>query len=84
MTLSDIDYIESLPECVKYKPSDWKKLQKELSNFIVIQHQGKIKLKPLEQMYAYFMQSDISPKMATHAILMTLSGATRRDQVVCL
>jgi len=81
MTLTDIDYIESLPNCIEYKDSDWYKLKTELSDYIVTRKDGKL-FKPIENMYNFLMRSDISPKMATHNILFTLSSTTRRDQTI--
>ncbi len=80
---TDLDYIESLPECPKSVLNDWDKLRKELEDYIEAPDSNGTIIYPLQDMYSFYMDTtDISPKFATTAVLFDLSSATRLEQRV--
>ncbi len=82
---TDLEFVESLPECGKFTMKDWEKLKLELEKFIEIPDSNGVLMQPIQDLYAYFMDTtDISPKFATTCILFLLSSATRLDQVVVI
>ena len=63
---TDLEFVESLPECGKFTMKDWEKLRKELEKFIEVLDNENVLLQPIKDLYAYFMDTtDISPKFAT-------------------
>ena len=80
---TDLDFIESLPECGKFVLNDWDKLRKDLERFIEAPDNTGKDQYPIRDLYAHFMDiHDISPKFATTAILFLLSSCTRLEQVI--
>lgn len=80
---NELKFIESHPQFKnEVTIDDWRALSEKLKNFITIKENGK-RVYPMKDLYLYFMDStDISAKMATHAILFALSSATKPEMEV--
>ena len=84
MEINDIDFIESIDDYPVFTPAHWKKLRKDLENFIehTDKKTGEV-TKPFQDCLNYYtFGTDVSDKVAVSALFLLLSLTSNPDQKI--